>query len=330
MELRQAAEQVSDLIAKEAAQSNMLPQTADAVYNCLVDKTGFFIGEDLVLSYASLKAWSCCTELTSIITRPEYRGRHLATGVATRAVLAAQEANGLPIVVLSNKVSTNLCRRLGFREADRQTAFSELWEDCETCMEYGNFPNCHCHFMVLSGKLYHQNKLHYSIIDLAKSSDRHQTATLYTQVWQAPPWNEFDWECQDVFEYLGGIRKEPGGVALVATSCKTVIGFSAGWGVKPTQINQKTGNEQFARDYLGGQTAFYVAELGCDASVRRQRVGYHLTVDLLEKAEAQGYRRFVLRTHREAQPARELYKKFGFRETPFADPTFIDRTYWVR
>lgn len=318
--------QFVDQIANEAARGVMLAVEEDqltdviAKNQCSIQIDGDGRWQSMAIFYPGEK----CTEIGTVVTMPSYRGQGLATKVTINAVLSAQlHYPHLPIIALTNAASTSLFHKLGFREQPKAHGFAELWQPCaERCKEWCNWPCCHCHYMVLSGTLYAKNSRTYSVIT-PSPDDLLPASELYATVWKEPPWCEYDWQVDAVYEYLSDVPNKQDGKVLIATSGNNVIGFTAGW-----QAGESSRNK------LGGMLdaslpAFYIAELGCDSNYRGCGVGLSLSQALLAQAQAAGYQQFFLRTHLHAEPARRLYRSLGFQETGVLDRDHPDRGYWL-
>lgn len=156
-----------------------------------------------------------------------------------------------------------------------------------------------------------------------------QMAELYCAVWQEPPWNEMEWQIDEVLADLQSIPNMQDGLLYAAVTNNRVVGFTAGWPISRYEFFEKSGTK-IGRFFKDDEPAFYIAELGCDCRFRGHGIGRQLSLRLIGNAAELGYSRFVLRTHLMAHPARKLYASLGFHETRIIDYTYPDRSYWVR
>ena len=162
-------------------------------------------------------------------------------------------------------------------------------------------------------------------------------AELYCQIWKEPPWNEAHWTPEGVIQNISAELARPGAEALIAISEGEVVGFTWGYEVAPDDMTKIAGSSYInyifrAADNQGqGIRMFYVDELGVGRLARHHRLGEALSAELIRTVrERHGINHFVLRTDKNAVPARYLYRKLGFLELcDVEDAQYKDRTYWI-
>ena len=149
--LEEQASQTSVMINAEAAQSKMLAKTFGEILDMLRRDRAVTIEErSTVLSFAAIYEWEHYAEIGSLVSHPAYRERGYGIKVVQRAIVLARREIPKPIIALANDLSRHLFERSGFHYRDKRNADSELWLPCPLgCLEYGHWPNCHCHFMTL-------------------------------------------------------------------------------------------------------------------------------------------------------------------------------------
>jgi GNAT superfamily N-acetyltransferase len=118
------------------------------------------------------------------------------------------------------------------------------------------------------------------------------TTTLGFDAGRTPTFHEFDAEVAS----LPGIYAPPAGRLLLATSRGEPVGCVA---LKPHDAT------------TGELKRLYVRP-----AARGRRVGWHLTVRLLDEARRAGYRRIVLDSHVSMRQAHRVYRGLGFVEVP--------------
>lgn len=143
------SKQIEDMIKPVADLGEMLPKSAKDIEVRIKEGKGFYIQQDgFVVAFAALYEWPRYLEIGSVITRKEYRGKGFAKKVIKLTIETAKGIGGKPIIALTNKKSTKLFESLGFRYQDKTVEGKVFWEPCKkTCVDYGRWPDCHCHFM---------------------------------------------------------------------------------------------------------------------------------------------------------------------------------------
>jgi ribosomal protein S18 acetylase RimI-like enzyme len=156
---------------------------------------------------------------------------------------------------------------------------------------------------------------------------------LYCEIWKEPPWNENFWTPEMVRDDLMSQMAKTGAVGYVVmddyiVSDPKIIGFSWGYQVIKEEMRTISGGEKLDFLFLENKIIFYVDELGVSAKYRQEGCGRRLTSELLIKAKNKGASVALLRTEKEANAARRLYKNSGFQELPVSDLNYPGRTYW--
>lgn len=328
---KRIGEEVSKMVDPEAKRGKMLPIDAEtATRRIEIGRAFYQENGGKAVSFGTFDEMDECVEVRSIITDETLRGQGLATKVTQKVVLGAQRLTPKPLVALCNNESSGLFRKLGFRLAAKELGFPELWQECQGCSEYGNWPNCHCQYMQLLGKMYEKRGNVFSVIELSKENDKDVmgTASLYCEVWREPPWLETDWKPNEVEKDFKKNLSKENGIALIAIYDGNIVGFTSGWNIGPKEITKRA-DGMLSIDDFDGQSVFYVAELAIGWQYRQAGIGKQLSLDLIAKAKKGGANRFLLRTNLNATAARTLYSNLGFVETKASDVRFADRTYWV-
>lgn len=324
-------QEVQTMVEPEARRGKMLPINQKTATDRLKSGRAFHTQRgEKTASFCTFDEMSECVEIRTIVTAEEFRSQGLGTLVGQKVVLGAQKLTDKPIVVLPNNESSGLMRKMGLRSTPKASGFPCLWQECQECPEFCVWPDCHCHYMQLFGRMYEKKGHIFSVIDLAKGDDRDciETAELYCKVWGEPPWNENDWQPDEVKEDFTKNLAKVNGVALIAIFDGKVVGFTSGWNIDSTEIEVRTDGMLSTNDFAR-QSVFYVAELAVDRRYRQAGIGKQLSSDLMAKAKTNGAERFLLRTNIEAHAARALYADLGFSESLAKDAKFADRTYWV-
>ena len=144
------AAQVADLINPEARRGNMLPRKAEEIHQIIQQGKGFAIVENgIVICFVAVYEWPNFLEIGSVITREEFRRKGYASRLIQETVKVAKQMGNKPIIALTNPQSTHLFENLGFHHKPRMSEVQNgFWEPCkQTCVDYGRWPDCHCHFM---------------------------------------------------------------------------------------------------------------------------------------------------------------------------------------
>lgn len=179
-------------------------------------------------------------------------------------------------------------------------------------------------------------------------------AKLYCEIWKEPPWNEDFWKPIDVmcdvirethmsqarcfmathtrflynferYNYENGISAE----RPSEQERTSVIGFTWGYSVSREDLREISGGNLLGSIFGNGKSVYYIDELGVSLNFRKYGIGKRLSTLLLEEAFSMGFRKVVLRTHKEAEEAIRLYKSLGFRDLTIEDEKYPNRTYWI-
>jgi ribosomal-protein-alanine N-acetyltransferase len=92
-------------------------------------------------------------------------------------------------------------------------------------------------------------------------------------------------------------------VAIASREKRKVVGYSAFWFISEE---------------------VHITNLAAHSQFRRQKIGERLLVDILEEAKSKGVKRALLEVRISNINARELYKKFGFREISIRKSYYSD------
>ncbi|MCX6808286.1 MAG: GNAT family N-acetyltransferase, partial [Candidatus Berkelbacteria bacterium] len=265
------ATMIAHLIGLEAKASKMLPKKVSEIAKMIKENQGFVVyHQDEFASFAGFKAWPHCLEVNGLITVPRFRHQGFGIAALEKAILGAQhyirtnywnrEIN--TIVALANPDSAKLLHKLGFRHTIKTPVHAELWDDCPDCCEWHRWPNCHCQFMVLDGKLITcKNGRNFATINLASGdqTDLEKTAEFYCQVWREPPWSEDFWQPEKVAAEFVETMKVPGSGFRIAVQDESVIGLSIAYPISLSEIESRADGleELIPSDYL----PIYIAEL---------------------------------------------------------------------
>lgn len=103
------------------------------------------------------------------------------------------------------------------------------------------------------------------------------------------------------------------------------------WGyyVNADELAKIAGHRELDYIFKIYDRVFYLAELGVISNHRGKKIGKRLTEIILKALQMRGFQAVVLRTDRQAVPARSLYTKSGFNELPVDDKNHPNRNYWI-
>lgn len=161
---------------------------------------------------------------------------------------------------------------------------------------------------------------------------KHQeVAKLYCQIWEEPPWNEHFWTTERVISDIQKEKAKPWATMFIAETMNDgCIGFTWGYEVSPEDLREISGANALDKIFARGKKVFYIDELGVKPTVRNRGIGKKLSRALVERARDIGCTSIVLRTDVEAQAARAVYAKIGFKEMDVHDAQYEKRTYWLK
>jgi ribosomal protein S18 acetylase RimI-like enzyme len=168
----------------------------------------------------------------------------------------------------------------------------------------------------------------------ASEEELSKFAQLYCKVWKEPPWNEDFWTPDKAREDLNVqmAKNKAIGYLIVNDYIQSdvqVLGFSWGYTVTKSEMRDISGSEKLDFIFSAGRKVFYVDELGVASDSRQKGLGEWLTRELLARAKKNNSTTAILRTEEKAIAARNLYKKFGFRDLLIVDAKYPSRTYLV-
>lgn len=154
-------------------------------------------------------------------------------------------------------------------------------------------------------------------------------AKLYCEIWKESPWNEDFWRPGGVMQDIKQELKRSYAEGFVCLQGSAVLGFTWGYSVSCPEMNVISGDGKLDSLFLNGNQVFYVDELGVTPPFRKRGIGESLTKALLVAARKHSMKLVVLRTNKNANAARTLYRKIGFKNLWIEDENYTDRTYWI-
>ena len=138
MEIRQA--RLSDvpgivaLVDRFARHGEVLPRTAEEVYQSVREWVVAVEGETVVGCGSLVVLWADLAEIRSLVVAPEVQGKGIGRRLVT-ALLAQAAELGLPqVFALTRK--TGFFLKLGFRIVPRETLPRKIWKDCIYCLKF--------------------------------------------------------------------------------------------------------------------------------------------------------------------------------------------------
>jgi ribosomal protein S18 acetylase RimI-like enzyme len=155
---------------------------------------------------------------------------------------------------------------------------------------------------------------------------------LYCEIWREPPWLEFHFTPEGVTANILDDMARPNALAFLAMRGGEVLGFTWGYEVSREMAREIASNDGLDSLFLNAGTSrrfFYIDELGVSSQARRMHLGELLSGAIMDAARDLGITNFLLRTDRKAFPARNLYRKIGFRELSVQDGKHKNRTFWA-
>ena len=156
-------------------------------------------------------------------------------------------------------------------------------------------------------------------------------ANLYCRIWKEPPWNERFWSKEKVLTDLAFELTLPQAHCFVAMSNQgKIVGFT--WGYAVSRSLMRTIADSHHLDYVFRPNClvYYIDELGVAKAYRKRGIAKKLTQQLICAARKNGCNIITLRTDTQAEAARKLYEKLGFKESPIKDKKYPTRTYWIK
>ena len=324
---------ISGLIEPESQAGKMLYRNPCQIYTMLREGRGHYFEDGLgyPTSFCGWYEYDGFVEVGSTVTHPDHRGRGQATECLYRVLQSVQE-RGQEVVAFCNELSAPLFAKVGFETRHKVEMPAQALDFCQSCAEFANFPNCHCRYMSFPHNVEKgRGGIWHTLIENPTGRHVAECAEVYCGVWAEPPWDEYEWNLAEVESELAAASSDPATIFFASRVAGKLNGFTLGYPLNIDGLRQKCGGNQLAPLMDGGYgLAFYVAELGVSRESRHIGTGSILSHRLLEAAEQRGFFRFILRTDVEADAARALYTKLGFRNTGIADTNFPSRTYWLR
>jgi len=156
-----------------------------------------------------------------------------------------------------------------------------------------------------------------------------QLVDCYVQIWREPPWNE-TWDPEVVRQdILDQAARSFATFCIESRNRALVTGFTWGYKVTPAELRQIASTDEVL-DLGVIEPIAYVDELGVHPSWRRRKIGGTLTLELLHSFQKLEFRTVIVRTHIEAEPAVNLYRKVGFQPTGILDRKYPNREYYLK
>lgn len=174
------------------------------------------------------------------------------------------------------------------------------------------------------------------IVDIkGKPRLRKEVAELYSEIFSEKPWSE-NFRPEEVMmlmsEQFDGSRQ-----VITLASIKyglrrrKVVGFS--WMYEIFKNDLKEGTRYApALEFLfkGNKKVFYLQEIATKKEYRRRGIGERVIKKLLGKGKKSGANFVVLSTNTEAEAAKKLFSKTGFKNSGIVrPPSELNRTYWI-
>jgi len=159
-------------------------------------------------------------------------------------------------------------------------------------------------------------------------------AELSRRIFNTWPWNDG----LPVARLAWGIPKDmakPHAAAYVALASHPdgtvrVNGFVLGYRASVEGLRHTSGTDKLDHVVLEGGPTVYLDAMGVRESKRRQGLGSALLVPFLEKIEAHGISRVVLRTDPRSEGAVPFYESFGFHDLGVTDGRDSERIWMLR
>ncbi|MDD3498628.1 MAG: GNAT family N-acetyltransferase [Candidatus Moranbacteria bacterium] len=161
-------------------------------------------------------------------------------------------------------------------------------------------------------------------IDLIKD-----IARLYCEIWKEPPWNEYFWKADNVFQDISSHMKEPRAIILAAFYRNKLAGFSWGKCVGEKELETISSGADLGFIFSDNPRAYYISELAVDMRMRQRRIGSNLAAELIREARKEGFAIFCLRTDSDATAAQRVYSGLGFINLGISDGKYPERKYWL-
>ena len=139
-------EEIFQLIFQENRKSLMAYKEQEELKQEIVNGQAAMIFSDKILvGYCSYKIWQSCIEIMSLVLRTEYRQRGYGFTLCHYVVNMARELHPSKLILaLPNDNSIGILQKCGFVEFPKEELPEELRQSCAGCLEYNNFPDCHC------------------------------------------------------------------------------------------------------------------------------------------------------------------------------------------
>jgi N-acetylglutamate synthase-like GNAT family acetyltransferase len=274
---------------------------------------------DGIVGYISIKIWQSCIELMTIVVDPCLRKKGIGTRLAQKAMHLVQGiSKGQEIMALPNKNSAGIVHKLGFITSYKSAMPNELRQGCQGCPEEHQFPACHCDTLVWpNGQVIIQS------LDMSDTSTVQQVAQFYCQVWQEPPWLEFFWKPEKVYQQILNYQQHQYYKWLVAKTSGQVVGFAASFVPYQDKISQVIPGVSYEGKAIG-----YAAEMAVNSELRLQGWGTKLFDLMLQDLKQSGSELVLGRT--KAVGMEKILQQAGFVQTTLHMPGDPERFYWQK
>ncbi len=148
-------EEIFQLIFEENRKSLMAYKEREELKAEIVNGQAFLLFlDEILVGYCSYKIWQSCIEIMSLVLRAKYRQRGYGFTLCYYVVNLAKELwPDKLILALPNDNSVGILQKCGFVEFPKVELPDELRQSCAGCLEYNDFPDCHCQTLRLPGKI---------------------------------------------------------------------------------------------------------------------------------------------------------------------------------
>jgi N-acetylglutamate synthase-like GNAT family acetyltransferase len=140
---------ICELIRPEAQNSLMLNWEPEEINKQVVSGQSLIALKDQeVVGYVGLVIWQKYVEIAALVVKRNQR--HQGIGyllIEASANLAITRINKI-LIILPNEHSFQIAKLNGFTEVPKASLAAEIWSSCVNCLEYQNFPKCHCRPMI--------------------------------------------------------------------------------------------------------------------------------------------------------------------------------------
>ncbi len=156
----------------------------------------------------------------------------------------------------------------------------------------------------------------------------HRCAKLYCEIWREPPWEE-SWDKEVVVRDIKSQLMIPNAKIILALYNEDVIGFTWGYQISRNRLRKISRNKNLDFIFKDKVEIYYIDELGVSVKHRGYGIGMELANKLLSLIPA-NINAIILRTDKDALPARKIYAELGFTELNILDSKYPSRSYWLK